>query len=158
MSKRIFNNAKPNYGNKKVKHGNAAERKEINSLAEPENYLRQHPSWRFMRADKERWIITEDFVEHILPFLASFETMTWQEILSASKGHGSGSKNHEIEVSKLIRDAQKRLEELRIYDDTLTSLRFGGKPRLWGNREANVFNILWYDAEHEICPSNRRLS
>ena len=82
--------------------------------------------------------------------------MTWGAIENEPKGRGRGSKNHEIEVSRIIPEAQERLVELHKADyDVLFSLRVSGKIRIWGIREGRVFQILWFDFEHEICPSVR---
>lgn len=82
----------------------------------------------------------------MLERLSSFETMTWAEIWK------SGS--HPIDLWRLCKDAQDRLTELKHDDqDSLISLRCGGKPRVWGIREHHIFHVLWWDPEHEVCPS-----
>jgi hypothetical protein len=59
--------------------------------------------------------------------LASFDTMKWFEILSASGGRSSGNNSHFIEVDRLARGAQTRLIELNLDDqDRLFSLRLQG--------------------------------
>lgn len=156
MGKKIPKSSNSKYGSKLPQHSKRDGNKKISSVVSPDYYMKQHPSWRFARADKEKWLFFESFADNILPFLESIEKMTWQEILSASKSHGQGSKSHEIEVSSLTKSAQKRLEELKIYEDTLTSIRINAKVRLWGIREESVFYILWYDKEHEICNSMKK--
>ncbi len=77
--------------------------------------------------------------------------MTWKEI-SANPGY-----NHSVSVSEMIREAQKRLEELNLDDqDELYRLRMNGKLRLWGIRDRNILRLLWWDREHEICPSQKK--
>src|ERR1700741_4618787 len=79
----------------------------------------------------------------VLRRLKAFETMTWREI------EGKGS--HFVDVSGCCKKARDRLVELRHDDaDSLFSLRFGGKPRLYGVRDENVLAILWWDPDHEI--------
>jgi len=57
-------------------------------------------------------------------------------------------------VASIIKDAQKRLEELKLDDvDQLYSLRLNGRERLWGIRSNDKFSILWWDPEHQICPA-----
>jgi len=74
--------------------------------------------------------------------------MTWAEISKDKK------KYHPIRVDKLATEARKRLEELRQDDvDVLWSLRVQGKPRIWGIREGRVLKLLWWDPNHEVCPS-----
>ena len=89
------------------------------------------------------------FLKNIWKKMRDFETMTWGEILS--KNH------HAIAVSRIIGDAQKRLRELG-HDDVeeLVSFRLTGRQRLWAIRLGNVSSLLWWDPNHEICPSHKR--
>jgi hypothetical protein len=67
------------------------------------------------------------------------------------------SGSHNIEINKLIPSAQKRLAEKLLDDrDELFSMRFSGTKRIWGIRDGNVFKILWWDPNHEICPSHKK--
>jgi hypothetical protein len=50
----------------------------------------------------------------IVEKLKSFESQTWQEIISASKAHGTGSKSHFAPTDQLIEEARNRLAELHI--------------------------------------------
>ncbi len=82
--------------------------------------------------------------------LASFESMTWGE-LAASTNH------KQIPVENLCAAAQQRLVELRRDDlGDLWELRLGGKQRVWGWRSGDVMNLLWWDPEHEVCPSSKK--
>jgi hypothetical protein len=81
--------------------------------------------------------------------LRSFETMTWDQIAR------SGS--HFVDVDALIGDAQRRLIELRLDDlDQLFSLRLSARTRLWGIVRDDVFDALWWDPQHQICPSEKK--
>ncbi|MBS1812786.1 MAG: hypothetical protein JST84_31760 [Acidobacteria bacterium] len=81
--------------------------------------------------------------------LSGFETMTWNEILVVAK-----KQHHSIPVSDLTKKAQGRLQDIKQDDvDELISLRLQGKERVWGIREEQVLKLLWWDPEHEICPS-----
>ena len=123
----------------------------------PDNYLSMRPAWRFHRAvPAERiWSIYQNdgksFVEHILPKLREIENMSWTNIIQSEK-----HKSHNVEIGSLTKKAQNELQELKIYQDELFSLRLTSKKRLWGILEEGVLNILWYDPEHEICPSNKK--
>lgn len=65
--------------------------------------------------------------------------------------------SHNIEVNQIVKDAQRRLEEIRQADvDELFSLRLSGKERIWGIVDRNIFKILWWDPKHEICPSAKK--
>ena len=65
--------------------------------------------------------------------------------------------SHNISVGSLSKDAQKRLVELNLDDnDELFSMRIAGKPRIFGIRDRNVFHVLWWDANHDVCPSHKK--
>ena len=91
-------------------------------------------------------------VDAIRENLASFETMTWWEILLDTK-----KQNHNVSVDKLIKEAQDRLFEIFSEQlDELTCLRLTGKGRVWGKIDEGVMDLLWWDAEHRVCPSHRK--
>ena len=89
------------------------------------------------------------FLKNIWKKMRDFETMTWGEILNRN--------HHAIAVNRIIEDAQKRLRELG-HDDVeeLVSFRLTGRQRLWAIRLGNVSSLLWWDPNHEICPSYKR--
>jgi len=96
------------------------------------------------------------FWEDILPKLKDFEEKRWFEIDQEFYGKKGKSNDYLVKVSEIIRDAQKRLETLKLDDhDELYSMRLTGKIRIWGIREAGYLKILWFDLEHAICPSLR---
>jgi hypothetical protein len=124
---------------------------------DPESYHLKNPSWAFSRCDEKKWplIHSGDWWDTVAPKLQNFETMTWQDILSAGKAHGRGSNSHFVETNNLIKEAQKRLEELRIEDQELMSLRMQGKERLYGILDQGIFYIIWYDKDHVIYPMRK---
>jgi hypothetical protein len=79
--------------------------------------------------------------------LQSLETMTWSDI------HGTGS--HPIPVDSLCKDARDRLSAIGKGDEyqELYSVRLSGRERIWGMRLGSELYLLWWDPEHEICPS-----
>lgn len=96
--------------------------------------------WGWSRMDGQR-------LGEVLERFKAFESMTWQEIDGPTGGHG-------VEVSQLCKEAQNRLAEIRQDDaDVLFSLRLTGKRRVWGILEEHVYKVLWWDPEHEVCPS-----
>ncbi len=122
---------------------------------DPNSYLDKTPTWRFIKTDisHDKWSIKKccDFNHDVLDKLVSFERQTWSEISIHSK-----KQNHHISVNELIKDARNRLEELKVYEDELFSLRLDGTTRLYGILQDGVFNIIWYDCNHEICPSKKK--
>jgi hypothetical protein len=97
-------------------------------------------------------IVTSDIANLIRDKLRHFESMTWSELLVAAK-----KQNHTVAVSALCGRAQNRLKELGLDDvDGLLSLRLSGKQRVWGILQAGVLGLLWWDPEHEVCPSLKK--
>ncbi len=78
--------------------------------------------------------------------LASLETMTWNEIF--------GRQHHQIPINRICRAARQRLEAIGQDDiERVVSLRLEGGKRVWGILEMGVLRLLWWDPEHQICPS-----
>ena len=151
---------------KKPKTSHSADKKEPRAGGESKKFInppeiedsrKKPPSWSFRHADQEMWCVREHFCYEILSKLVDYEGMTWNEILNATGGKGSrGTKNHPIEINSLVKTARKRLEELNIVESSLVSLTVGSKGRLWGWIAEGTMNILWFDPEHEICPSKKK--
>ena len=94
-------------------------------------------------------ITCPDFLRNIWDKMRNFETMTWVEIL--------GRDHHQIPVTNIIRQAQKRLEELGHDDaETLVFFHITGRQRIWAIRSGEEAFLLWWDPNHEICPSHLR--
>lgn len=90
--------------------------------------------------------VTLDVVRFIHEQLSRFEGMKWQEVENRF--------NHAIHVSRLSSAAQARLSVINMDDlEEVFSLRLQGKPRVIGIRRHAVLSILWYDPNHEVCPS-----
>ncbi len=94
---------------------------------------------------------TEALVE-IWDRLIWFESMTWREILVSSR-----KQNHRVGIHKLCPEAQARLEDIEQSDiDHLISLRISSRGRVWGILESHVLTVLWWDPEHQVCPSIKK--
>ena len=88
-------------------------------------------------------------------FWKFIEKRTWQDILVKAK-----KENHGIDVNDLNKCARDRLVELRIEAESLISLRYNGKSRLYGYIIDGMFVILWYDCNHgdnNTCVCRSRL-
>ena len=96
------------------------------------------------------------FWTDIYPKLRHFESQTWKDLEKEQFGERGKTKHHSVSISKIIPEARKRLEELKIEDvDELFSIRFSGQQRIWGIRHFSFLKILWIDLKHEICPPSR---
>ena len=79
----------------------------------------------------------------------------WQTLRNGEFMNMAGNKP--IPVENLCPAAQKRLTEIELDDyDRLWELRLGGTERIWGVLEDAVFYVVWWDPEHEVCPSTKK--
>ena len=81
--------------------------------------------------------------------LSEFEKLTWQEIFR-------NRKNHPIKKHRLCPKAQQRLSDINQDDtDELISLGVTDISRVWGIQDRNILKVLWWDPDHEVCPSKK---
>ena len=110
--------------------------------------------WKMAEIDDDSpwgWnqITCPDFLRNIWEKMRSFETMTWGEIL--------GRHHHAITVNDIIEPAKNRLAQLGHDDqEELVSFRLSNTERIWAIRSGAEAFLLWWDPNHEICPSQLR--
>lgn len=82
--------------------------------------------------------------------------LTWREI--SHHRQDGGRKHHYQSVDSVIPKAQRRLTGLGLQDevDHLYRFRVGSRERLWGFRKDGVFQILWWDPDHTVYPTEPR--
>ena len=155
MSKRPKQGIQPPPG-KHARQGVSPEIARIPRLAsDPSQVNRMTPVWKIGHLDADgRWghakIDAATLWRQIFPKMKQYEAMTWNEI--ARDRH----RNHSVAVVELVREARDRLEELHIDDvEELFRFRLTGTQRVWGIRDRDAFYILWWDPNHEICPSHK---
>ena len=109
--------------------------------------------WSFQQAELDGpwgWnkITMEKLLKDVLEKLKHYQKRNWSEI--------EGKKSHFIPVVDLNKKAKKRLRVLELYPERLFSLRLTGTERVFGHAHENILYILWWDPEHEVCPSEPR--
>lgn len=105
--------------------------------------LHGRPQWTFA------WPKSEQGELDILQKLHGFDSMAWPEI--------EGPDHHAIDVGKLSGEARKRLEQIGQDDiSEVFSFHFSGKSRIIGIRDGSAVKLLWWDAEHQVCPSPKK--
>jgi hypothetical protein len=81
--------------------------------------------------------------------LKDFESMTWSQILVAGK-----HQHHSVSVDDLCSHARKRLVAIGQQDvGEVVSLRLKGTQRVWGILREGIMQVLWWDPDHQVCPS-----
>jgi len=80
--------------------------------------------------------------------LKSIEQRSWRHIA------GNQGRDHSVPFSHLINRAKELAVERKIDDfDEIWSFHFNGTQRLWGVKYNRRLMIVWWDPEHQICPS-----
>lgn len=119
--------------------------------------------WRTDHADlsKKGWgwgrLSISEFFRDIASKLHHFEDWTWPDMVAQDQVHFTPP-------AKIVRKAQKRLEELAkeaiIPDDLigeeLASIHVASRPVVWGYRVGKFFHLLWWDPEHTVYPVEKR--
>lgn len=81
--------------------------------------------------------------------LASYESMKWKEIIPSYR-------SHLIKVTDLSADARNHLVAIEQDDvDSVVSLGIDQLSRVVGILEHNILKVLWWDPEHEVCPTTK---
>jgi hypothetical protein len=141
----------------------AAAKQQVAETSATKSLYGLKPKWAFALADygHERWGISTnaDRIVPILQYLGGLERLapsqTWREILTDTSNRKGNTRNHVIRIADICRDAQKRLEELKLDDrDKLLSIAAASLTRVWGIvDEDGVCYILWIDPGHDIYPT-----
>jgi hypothetical protein len=91
--------------------------------------------------------------------LADGHVTTLHELIKTCEGETLAKLKHEkrakqIPITQLCRAAQARLPRIGLEDrEKLWELRFGHRKwRAWGLVEGSVFNLVWWDPDHTVCP------
>jgi hypothetical protein len=88
----------------------------------------------------------------VIKKLGSYESKTWAQVRAENP-----TGQHPVPLESLIPEAQKRLEVLRLDDlDELVRIRLSGTERVWCAQFGNVLYLLWWDPDHNICPSQKK--
>ena len=111
-------------------------------------------AWRFSSADRNGpWSFQELLdgtrLKDVLLRLLEFESKAWNDILQTG--------SHKVEKARLSPAAKRRLSEIEQDDvDELMSYRVTGRIRVWCIPHANIMRLLWWDPNHEVCPSLKK--
>jgi hypothetical protein len=95
--------------------------------------------------------ISSEHTKLIAEACKGWESMRADDVFAA-KG------NKPVPFGNLCSAAQARLRniELEEYDGQWWELRVSGQRRIWGVRQRHVFYIVWWDPEHQVCPSKKK--
>ncbi len=100
----------------------------------------------------------DDFLyREVMEKMIDYSNMTWAEIKKQTHDIGK-SKHHLLSLDMLSKDAFDRFKIMRIeeYEDSIFSFALQNRLRIVGIRENEYFHVLWYDPNHQVCPSKKR--
>ena len=135
--------------------------KSITKPVDPTNSM--CPVWGFEMIDRDgkfAFDLTRNDLnpKFLLDKLIGYSSMTWQEITRHTHDGGK-SKHHRLEdLDRLSKAARERIERknLSLELDALFSFALDNVKRLIGIRQGAVFQVIWYDANHEFAPSEKK--
>jgi len=90
-----------------------------------------------------------DFLKSIVQCLQSYEGYTWREVRQKRHCHPWGT-------DEIPKDCARRLEERQIDIEELYQIPLGSKPRIIGYKDGRIFYLMWWDKEHEFCPTKAK--
>lgn len=95
--------------------------------------------------------------KEVLGKIVDYSSMTWGEVKRQTHDDGK-SKHHFLTPGSLSKEAVERLKakDLEEFSDYIFSFALQNKIRIIGIRNGEKFHVLWYDPDHEICPSKKR--
>lgn len=155
--------------NKKLKQASKSARlrerpapiQEVRLGADPGSIFQMHMKWSCDDPDcggewswgtPRQWR-SEDWENVIRPKLNEWAKLLWREIdqFSSDSNH---KMHHLMLTDDIVTEAQSRMVEIEKFEDQIFRFRLGNKRRLWGHRVVNEFQIIWYDPNHEIYPTD----
>ena len=121
------------------------------------------PIWTFTDIDKSGKfafdICRKDFdLKLVFSKMIDFSNMKWSDIRKHTHDWSNKSKHHFLEYDSLSKDAKDRIEVKQLNDDldSIFSFALNNKIRIIGIRRGVMFCVIWYDPEHEFCPSAKK--
>jgi hypothetical protein len=118
------------------------------------DYRSKSVNWSFVIFDNYDWKHhgeQDDAFVTVSEHLKAFEGRTWAEI-EANRG-----RDHPVDKDRLCSEARKRLRDLNRDDvDSLWRFRFTGPKRIWGIKQGRTLQVLWWDPNHRVCPSEKK--
>lgn len=126
------------------------------------NYDKMNVVFYFDRLDRDGHfafnVLRDKFnYKEVLTKIVEYSNLTWSEIKLQTHDKSNKSKHHFLEYSGLSKLARDRISKLDMESeiDAIFSFALQNKLRLIGIRENEKFHVVWYDPEHEFCPSGK---
>lgn len=125
--------------------------------------IQETPIWRFDKLDRDgkfAFDLSRSDFKHmeVLQKLIEYGNMKWAEIDRQQHDQFGKKKHHYLSLGSLSSEAAARIRAKQLEEDTelIFSFALQNRLRIIGIREKAEFHIVWYDPNHEFCPSTRR--
>jgi hypothetical protein len=117
--------------------------------------------WTAQEVDHEHagawdWDLTPKETADLLDLLSSTSRLVWREVkeLKFNSQRRTRALHHSQPVESICTEARQRLDAMGRGDqEEVFRLRHGNTIRVWGVLEGPVFSILWFDRDHQVCPT-----
>lgn len=120
------------------------------------------PIWCFDMIDRNSKFAFDvdraDFRHYeVIKKIIDYSNMTWAEIERQTHDDGK-SKHHFLSLDTLSKEAITSFNKKELSDrsDSIFSFSFQNKLRIVGIRIDEYFHVVWYDPNHEVCPSHKK--
>ena len=119
--------------------------------------------WRFDRLERNgkfAFDLSRADFDHreVLEKIIAYSNMTWSDVKKQTHDRKGKSKHHFLDMSSISADGRDSFKSRGfegVYDDSIFSFSFQNKLRIIGIRENEKFYAVWFDPQHEFCPSKK---
>jgi hypothetical protein len=112
------------------------------------NYNDQHGKFAFSSVCNRHCQLSEwqrNELDELIGYFKKVEQSIWKNIL---KDDGFNYESHNL--------IDLPVPETLPPDASLDSMRVTQKMRIYGYRTQDIFNIIWFDREHKVCPEGKK--
>ena len=106
------------------------------------------PVFSFKYASQSHCLLSDWRGDELIELINAFKTMeslTWNQVMQ-----------HSGLRYKVISNPARKIPADVSPDVSICEVRICKRKRVLGYRSLNVFRIIWFDREHEICPEGKR--
>lgn len=114
-------------------------------LKDETNYFKMSPVFKFYSADSNKWTLHEwnsNELKDLIKTFKQMEQIPWNNILQ----HGG----FRIKAIKDINPPPHISP-----DETIYEIRVCKVKRIFGFIDKNIFNLVWFDRDHSVCPEGK---
>lgn len=114
-------------------------------LKDKKNYFTMNPVFKFYNVDPNKWTLCKwksNELQDLIKTFKQMEQMSWNDILQ----HGG----FRVKAIKSINPPSYISP-----DETIYEIRVCRVKRIFGFIDKNIFNLIWFDRDHSVCPEGK---